>query len=71
MDLKANPSKDLYTPKLVRANDALTVVNDWQLQLFKNGEAATSIFAAVGNQATAIVVPCEGSIIECNNASVY
>ena len=34
-----------------RANDALTVVNDWQLHLFKNGDAAASIFGAVGLQA--------------------
>ena len=36
---------------IARANDALTVVNDWQLHLFKNGDAAASIFGAVGLQA--------------------
>jgi len=56
----------------LRANDALTVVNDWQLHLFKNGDTAASIFGAVGNQATATVVsPCEGSILECKSVSVY
>merc|ERR1712192_291010 len=56
----------------LRANDALTVVNDWQLHHFKNGDAAASIFGAVGIQATATVVsPCEGSIFECKSVSVY
>jgi len=56
----------------LRANDALTVVNDWQVHLFKNGDTAASIFGAVGNQATATVVsPCEGSILECKSVSVY
>jgi len=56
----------------LRANDALTVVNDWQLHLFKNGDTAASIFGAVGNQATATVVsPCEGSILECKSVAVY
>ena len=36
---------------IARANDALTVVNDWQLHLFKNGDAAASIFGAIGLQA--------------------
>merc|ERR1719356_1908983 len=56
----------------LRANDALTVVNDWQLHLFKNGDAAASIFGAVGLQATATVVaPCDGSIYECKSVAVY
>ena len=69
--------KDCYTLQLFpyflfRANDALTVVNDWQLYLFKNGDAAASIFGAVGIQATATVVsPSEGSIFECKSVSVY
>ena len=66
--------KDLHITgtHLFRANDALTVVNDWQLHLFKNGDTAASIFGAVGNQATATVVsPCEGAIQECKSVSVY
>ena len=57
---------------LFRANDTLTVVNNWQLHLFKNGDTAVSMFGAVGNQATVTVVsPFEGTIQECEGVSVY
>ena len=44
-------SDKIMRSDIARANDALTVVNDWQLHLFKNGDAAASIFGAVGLQA--------------------
>ena len=49
-----------------RANDALTVVNDWQLHLFKNGDAAASIFGAVGLQAISF-----SSLILFSNMNLY
>ena len=51
---------------IARANDALTVVNDWQLHLFKNGDAAASIFGAVGLQA--IFFP---SLVHFSNMNLY
>ena len=51
---------------IARANDALTVVNDWQLHLFKNGDAAASIFGAVGLQAISF-----SSLIHLSNMNLY
>ena len=51
---------------IARANDALTVVNDWQLHLFKNGDAAASIFGAVGLQAISF-----SSLILFSNMNLY
>ena len=51
---------------IARANDALTVVNDWQLHLFKNGDAAASIFGAVGLQAISF-----SSLIHFNYMNLY
>ena len=51
---------------IARANDALTVVNDWQLHLFKNGDAAASIFGAVGLQAISF-----SSLIHFSNMNLY
>ena len=48
-------TSDKMRNDIARANDALTVVNDWQLHLFKNGDAAASIFGAVGLQAISFV----------------
>ena len=51
---------------IARANDALTVVNDWQLHLFKNGDAAASIFGAVGLQAISF-----SPLIHFSNMNLY